>query len=186
MGNNKTIGINNDSRTDKHIFLTGEKQIGKSTIITKLIEALVNKDLRVNGIRSISEFEDDVRKVYLVPINAGIEDYNSKVLVGECVNHHITMKNTDVFDNEGTSIINSARNNADIIIIDEIGKMEKDASCYANQIISLLEQDDIKVIGVIQNMACGTLADYIRDNNKIEMIEVNIDNRDEIVGRILG
>ena len=61
-----------------HIFLTGEKQVGKSTLVSAVLDSV---GLKYGGLRSVSVFdENNDRNVYLVPADGGNDE--PAVLVG--------------------------------------------------------------------------------------------------------
>ena len=171
----------NQSIKPTHIFLTGEKQVGKST----LVSAVMSKtELRYSGLRSISVFdENNDRNVYLIPANK--ESKEKPALVGVCSHHHITEKHPEVFDEVGCRLLDCDKD-TQLIVIDEIGNMERDAKRYSERIIGLLERTDIRILGVVQKMANTDLAQVIRNHPNVRMIEVDEENREELVSVVLG
>lgn len=156
-----------------HIFLTGEKQVGKSTLVRRVLESA---GIPYGGLLSVSEIEDGIRRVYLRDIISEKE----KKLCGICINHHITRKNPEVFDSFGVSLLERAVDKA-LVVIDEIGNMESSADKYSTCIANLIEREDILVFGVLQNMARTALSDYIRESKNVMLYEVTEKNRDNLV-----
>ena len=164
-----------------HIFLTGEKQVGKSTLVSAV---LAKTELKYSGLRSISVFdENNDRNVFLIPANK--ESREQPVLVGVCSHHHITERRPEVFDEVGCRLLDYDKD-TQLIVIDEIGNMERDAKRYSERIIGLLERTDIRILGVVQKMANTDLAQVIRNHPNVRMIEVDEENREELVSVVLG
>ena len=164
-----------------HIFLTGEKQVGKSTLVSAVLSAA---GLKYGGLRSISVFDDNGnRNVFLVP--AGNGNQETTALAGVCSNHHITEKHPEVFDDAGCRFLDHD-GDVRLLVIDEIGNMERDASLYSDRIRTLLGQNDIRILGVVQKMAATDLADTVRKHPNVKLVEVNEHNRDSLVSEILS
>lgn len=170
--------------TPAHIFLTGEKHVGKSTLVTSI---LASTELRYKGLRSISVFdENNDRNVFIIPAETANRDNSIKTpaLVGVCSKRHIVLKKPEVFDDVGCSLL-EPDNDTQLIVIDEIGNMERDASLYSEKIYSLLERNDIRILGIVQKMAHTELSDTIRNHPNVRMIEVNEENRESLVLEVL-
>ena len=159
-----------------HIFLTGEKQVGKSTLVSAVLAAT---KLKYSGLRSISDFdENNDRNVYLIP--ASKDSAETQALVGVCSHHHITQRHPEVFDDVGCRLLDF-RPGTELVVIDEIGNMECDAIRYSERILSLLDRTDLRILGVLQKMARTDLAAAIRQHPNVRMIEVTPENRDNLV-----
>lgn len=172
-----------NNETPTHIFLTGEKQVGKSTLVSSVLDST---KLRYKGLRSISVFDDNNdRNVFIIPAGAGNSSTGeTRALVGICSNHHIVERRPEVFDKTGCHFLETDKD-TELIVIDEIGNIERDAKIYSEKIMSLLERTDIRILGVVQKMAHTEFADTIRNHPNVRMIEVDKNNRDELVQVVL-
>ena len=158
-----------------HIFITGEKHVGKSTLVNKVLE---KTSLPYGGVFSVSIFRGPDRMVYLTD-----EKGSEKTLCGICSSQHITDRRPRVFDTEGVRLLEKAASNS-LVVIDEIGNMENEASVYLTAIEELLSDSGKTVLGVIQKRACSVLASKIRTAPDILMYNVTEDNREELVNEI--
>ena len=171
----------NRSKEPVHVFLTGEKQVGKSTLVSAV---LFSVGLKYSGLRSISVFDEkNDRNVYLVPAGGGSNE--PAVLVGVCSNRHITERHPEVFDEVGCRLLDFDED-TELVVIDEIGNMERDAKRYSDKIMSLLDRTDVRILGVLQKKADSDLAQAIREHPNVRMIEVTEENRDALVPVIIG
>ena len=171
----------NQIRQQIHIFLTGEKHVGKSTLVSAV---LASAGLKYGGLRSISVFdENNDRNVYLVPANG--ENRESAVLAGVCSKRHITERHPEVFDDVGCRLL-EFDDDTKLVVIDEIGNMERDAERYSDKIMALLNRTDVRILGVLQKKADSDLAQAIRKHPNVRIIEVTEENRDKLVPVVIG
>ena len=159
-----------------HIFITGGKHVGKSTLVRKVLE---QTSLKYGGLFSVSEFNGPDRLVYLTD-----EKGKHKTLCGICSNHHVTDRRPEVFDSVGVELLEKAAGSNSLVVIDEIGNMEREACVYSRRIESLLEDGGKTVLGVLQERASSGLASKIRANSDILMYTVTEDNRNALVNEI--
>ena len=171
----------NRSKEPVHVFLTGEKQVGKSTLVSAVLSSV---GLKYGGLRSISVFDEkNDRNVYLVPAGGGSNE--PAVLAGVCSNRHITERHPEVFDDVGCRLLD-VDEDTELVVIDEIGNMERDAKRYSDKIMSLLDRTDVRILGVLQKKADSDLAQAIRKHPNVRMIEVTEENRTALVPVIIG
>ena len=171
----------NHGNRPTHIFLTGEKQVGKSTLVSAVLSSV---GMKFSGLRSISVFDEkNDRNVYLVPANGG--DDEPTALAGVCSNRHITERYPEVFDDVGCRLLDFDEDTR-LFVIDEIGSMERDPRRYSDRIMSLLDRTDIRILGVLQKKTDSDLAQAIRKHPNVRMIEVTEENRDDLVPVIIG
>jgi len=161
----------------KNIFLTGAPSSGKTTVIKKIIE---NLNHPANGFYTEEERVDGRRVGFLMNTLDGRKGYLA----------HQDIKSDFYIRRYGVCIENIERiavpsitpveNN--IIILDEIGKMECFSPAFKQATTNAIDASNI-VIGTI------TLGgdDFIREIKKkdMEIIEVTVDNRNLLPGIIL-
>lgn len=160
----------------RSIFLTGEKHVGKSTLISKVLASLDLAPGSLAGLRSLSVLSGQ-RDVYLVH-SSETKVSETSVLAGSCKASHMIESRPEAFDEYGAWCLANPPF-ASLILIDEIGNMERDARVYAKAVISAMQKPDALVLGVIQQRASGELADYIRSHAKL--VNVTLENRDSLL-----
>ena len=162
-----------------HVFLCGDKHVGKSTLVRKILEKAAYK---YDGLLSYSQFIDGDRHVFLKAVKGEGEG----VLCGICSKQHITQRRPEVFDMAGSAILLRAGLAADVVVIDEIGSMERDASIYSTCIRDLVNSEKPLVLGVLQDMAQTELAKWLRSRDNIIWYRVDEENRNSLVEQISG
>lgn len=162
-----------------HVFLCGDKHVGKSTLIKKILEKAAYS---YDGLLSFSRFIDGDRHVFL----KSFKGEEQGILCGICSKQHITERKPQVFDVQGCQILQKADSDSDVVVIDEIGSMEKDAQKYSKCIKNLVESQDPLVLGVLQDMAQTELAKWLRSRENIIWYRVTEENRDNLVTEISG
>jgi len=162
-----------------HIFLTGEIQIGKSTLIRRALSAFPNIKSGGYYTVTVADVPDAKGSVYIIPANepdVPLGDHNRagiRYRLG-----HGRKVFTQVFDNYGTQCL-SHTDGSDIIIMDEIGVMEREADIFSAKIIELLG-GETPILGVLRKSAETPLAQAIRSHPNVKIVEVTEQNRDSL------
>ncbi len=158
-----------------NIFLTGQIQVGKSTLIYKLLasDEFANADIR--GFRTLNKGKD----VYIMDAMADVEECTEENICGERILEGVSTMPTpylDVFDNLGTSLLEDIED-ADIVVMDEIGFLESEAYRFREKILEILDSDK-PVLGVLKKKPTEFL-ESVRNRDDVEVIEITSENRAE-------
>lgn len=163
-----------------HIFLTGEIQVGKSTVIA---EALKLVNISYGGFKTYfgPDRSSEDRLLYM---NAAEEQ---KIFTKENGIVHFKKDSlpeimTEKFEIRGVELIRSAKANAHLIVMDECGNLEQDAFEFQNEIIKTLDSKK-PVLGVIKLASTGW-TDRIRKHPRVKLITVTLENRNELPGTL--
>ena len=158
------------------LFLTGEIQIGKSTVIEKTLTLL---NITYGGFKTYfgPDRGSGDRLLYL---NAADEPnvFTEEKGIVRFRKGCPTWIDTDKFDAYGVELIRAARASADLLLMDECGNFERDARKFQQEIIASLD-DDQPVLGVIK-LASSGFTDELRNHPKVKLITVTRENRDEL------
>jgi len=160
-----------------NILLTGKPGVGKTTVIKKIIEKYKKN---ISGFYTEEIREKGNRVGFRIKNTDGEEgllshiDIKSKFKVGK---YSVNIRDIDRI---GVDSINRALNNdeMDIIVIDEIAKMELFSENFKNVVLSSLNSSKI-VVGVIQDKNIEFL-NRIRERKDVKIISITFQNRDEI------
>ena len=161
------------------IFLTGNPGIGKTTIIVKSIDGIKSaggfytREIRESGERVGFEI------VTLITGKTGIlahRDFNTIYRVGKYG------VNVEVFENLIDVEMEEAFKRANLIVIDEIGRMELYSEKFKKMINKILESD-FKILGVIQKKQKEFIK-KVRRMKDAQIFEVSPENREKILSYV--
>lgn len=165
----------------RHVILTGEVGAGKSTALRQMLRLL---DVRAEGIKTgayapreakektlyMRAYGDPAKGCPFARLPGGDKAYAARC-----------------FDAVGVQLLRRARRLGELIVIDELGRLECDAKDYQHELRITLD-GSLPVLAVLrQNKA--EWADWIRERPDIELLTVTQQNRDclpEIGAGILG
>lgn len=167
-----------------HIFLTGEVQVGKSTILQKTLSAL--RLSKVGGFRSVSvaDLPDGQMSVYLIPAGESMPemgDFN-RVGIRRGAGRGI-VKIPDAFERAGVQILSGAEDSG-LILMDEVGRMEQDAKLFSGRVLELLD-GATPILGVVQKIADTPLTNAIRQHPNVRVLTVTKENREAMAQEVL-
>jgi Predicted nucleotide kinase len=153
-----------------HLFLTGDRQIGKSTAIKKALE---HTALHAGGFCTywLQERETLALKSY--------SKGNGQV-VARRANGHM-QADAAAFNKTGVTLLADAK--CDVIVMDECGFLEEDARLFRQAVLSKLD-GDIPVLGVVRQRA-GGWTEQIICHPKVHLLHVTKENRDSVPDMIL-
>ena len=162
-----------------NFFLTGEKGIGKSTIINAVIDSFTGK---IGGFKTVRKYNDDGRiSFHFLNVSKNETPNDNNRLFYRCEN-----KNEEEITNKFNSFSYALDDfeSFDIVIMDEIGPHEEKASIFKDKIIKVLDSDKY-VLGVLQKTNSDFL-DSIKDRVDTKVYFVTEENRLEIKKMLLG
>ena len=170
-----------------HIVITGQKQVGKSTLVRKITEDLLkeNNRIKIYGLETKKETErkDDAGNtpVYIYEIEKP-RIQSEKNLAGFVSGiKGRTVVHTDVFDSYAP-VLERFAEHADLIVIDEIGFMESKSELFCKAVLKLLE-GDVPVLAVVRNQDTPFL-NSVRNHSNCQCFYVTEENRDWIESEI--
>jgi nucleoside-triphosphatase len=166
-----------------HIFLTGDIQVGKSTVINRYI---VRKKPRIGGFRTVigKHYADGGVDYHIIRAD-GADTFRKDNLVFHRGVPHSESGLTvygDIFDSAGSALLSDA-SDYDLIIMDELGPKEEGALIFQNSVQSCLA-GDIPVLGVVMKRQ-SVFLDKVRSSPSVTILEVTRENREDILQRLL-
>ncbi|WP_276934611.1 nucleoside-triphosphatase [Dielma fastidiosa] len=164
----------------KHLFLTGEKKVGKSSAIKKFLSialpdfsgyqtqpVMINERIRGYALHSFEALDEEENDV-IISVRAGVRR-------NICVE--------GIFDTIGVKIIQAAvAADAELVIIDELGKLEDNAPDFQAAIKQLLDSNH-RVLGVLQKKE-SKMSALLNERDDCEIIEISEADRDMAVDKI--
>jgi len=162
-------------------LLTGAPGVGKTTIIKQALAGFKGKaggfytqELRVHGVRQGFEIITlDGNSVILAHINIPSPYQVSKY--GVDINN---------LDQVGVSALRKATREGDIVVVDEIGKMELFSPAFREVVLEALESGK-RILGTIM-LPSHPWADKIKQRPEVKVLEVTRTNQREVLGEVVG
>jgi nucleoside-triphosphatase len=167
------------------IGITGLPNAGKTQALIKVIEMLEEGDQKVGGMITEPITKDNRRVGFYVmdwltkekDILAHV-DFESKIMVGRY------KVNLDALERVGVKAIESANDNCDIIIIDEVGRMEVESEKFVDVVKRVLEEDKPLIL-TLHKKSRNPLLQDIRRRDDVRILEVTPINRNLLPYKII-
>lgn len=154
----------------ENLFLTGRKHVGKSTI---LFSALEEYPVLVGGFRVDRVFQGRrLRAFRIIDLDTFSSAEISTARKGGW-NVHI-----EAFETVGVRAVKKGIRDADLIVMDELGRFEIPAYGFRQAVAEALESP-VPVIGVLKEDD-NPFLNEIRSREDTEIVEVIKENRDEV------
>lgn len=168
----------------RNIFITGEKRIGKTTILEKVLNKLnENYDLNVGGytcIRNIIEEKNKSSRTFYIKSLTNLKSYKiiENIVDGNNKTFNVYLES---FDTYAISLKEDLQN-SDLLVLDEIGPAEMDSDKYLNVLSEVLDSQKV-VIGVLKKHD-SELINKIRNREDVVLFEIDKINRNFIEDEI--
>ncbi|MCL2221662.1 MAG: nucleoside-triphosphatase [Oscillospiraceae bacterium] len=163
-----------------HVFLRGEKQVGKSTVISSYLEKSYKT---ADGFVTYWECTGEgVQQLYLAPYaKSGQAD---RRLIATKREHGLEPVHevTKLFDTYGKSLLENS-GKCDYIVMDELGFIEANAKEFIASVMSLIA-GDTPILGVVKESDVEYLC-RVRTHENVSLKEVTIKNRGEVLKWLL-
>ncbi len=167
------------------IGLSGLPGVGKTTTLEKTIAMLEEEGYKIGGMIT-EEVKEGNRRVGFYVIDWATKrkevfahrDFESRYKVGP-----YGIK-TDILDEVGVKALQDAMENADVIVIDEIGKMEVISKNFVAVVREILEMDKHMIL-TLHKKSRNPLLQEIRRRDDIRMLEVTPINRNLLPFKIV-
>ena len=166
----------------KNILLTGLPGSGKTSVILETIKRL--KDIKAGGFYTQEIREKGERKGFKITSLDGRESILSHI---DFKGPHKVSKYTVSIENLesiGVQALVEAIEKTDLIVIDEIGKMELFSEKFKEQVLKALDSKK-KVLGTIMQ-ASNPFADEIKKRKDVLVLEVTRENREKLIQEIIN
>ena len=165
----------------KHLFLTGDKQVGKSTLLRKLIEV---KRLECSGFETQAFYLRGERRGFTLHGRVDMPPYENDCICCARIEEKRSVPVLPVFDENGTKRLRISRSNsAPFILMDELGRLERQSQAFIDEIYACLDSDK-RVIGVLQK--CGSAhVEAISRRDDVTVITVTPENRDALLALLI-
>lgn len=161
-----------------HIFLTGERQVGKTTLLHHVLEDLGRTP---SGFETRPYYIADRIKGYYMHSLVPCEENDIPISI-----RHRTDASMPIllaFDDFGALVLRNSRTDAsDMILMDELGILEEQAEEFKREVFSCLNGEK-QVIGVVKK-ADSPFLNQIRSREDCLVLELTVENRGEIYNKL--
>jgi len=165
----------------KNILICGPPGVGKTTLVKKILK---NINLRAGGFYT-EEIKENNRRVGFKIISL---DNQEGILA------HISIKgakrvgrygvNIDDLESIGVKSLDRAPRNEDLVIIDEIGKMEIFSDKFKEKVLACLNSE--KFVLATIGIGGDKYISRIKERDDVTVFKMNRENRDELRDKVLS
>jgi len=167
------------------LILTGAPGVGKTTLLTKIVDALKAKGVSVGGMVSHEVRKDNVRVGFeILDLTSGKHGWLAHVngdgpQVGK---YHVNLGDLDRI---GTAAITQALEKCRVIAIDEIGPMELYSQKFKQAAAQALESKKL-VLVVVHGKAKDPLVTQVKRRVDAEIFNVTFSNREKLLEQLIS
>ena len=165
----------------KHLFLTGEKQVGKSTLLRRLI---TEKRLDCTGFETRAFYLDNARRGFTLHGRIEMPPYENDCICCARVGEKKSLPVLPVFEENGVAILQkSLASPSAFILMDELGRLERQADAFIAQIYACLDSQK-RVLGVLQKCSSEHVETIARRDD-VTVLTVTSENREELLAQLI-
>lgn len=165
----------------RHLFLTGDKQVGKSTLLRRLI---TEKQMDCTGFETRAFYLDNERRGFTLHGRVQMSPYENDCICCARVGEKKSVPVLPVFEENGVSILKkSLASPSAFILMDELGRLEKQAGAFIDQIYACLDSEK-RVLGVLQKCSSEHV-EAISKRDDVTVLTVTMENRDKLLSQLI-
>lgn len=159
----------------RHIIIAGKRQIGKTTLVDRLLEGF---DGSVYGFRTAAgkSMRKGYKSFFIHPAGAAVRTESEENHIGDG-NGIQPVGYPDAFDNYGVSCLEAEPGG--IIVMDELGFMEKDARRFCERVLELFD-GDIPILATAKSGHDIEFLNRLLDHPNADVYYITVENRDEL------
>ncbi|HHX51791.1 MAG TPA: hypothetical protein GX711_10170 [Clostridia bacterium] len=158
----------------KNIFLTGNKQVGKSTLINRVLEDF---PIIIHGFRTLPHYDQEMVTGFLMESLRPSITYRNKPYIGRQLEDGRWISVPRTFEEFGTGILlDCIESKPDLILMDELGFFETHAPLFQETVLKCLSST-LPVLGVIKAVS-NPFLDTIRSRDDLLILSVDPQNRE--------
>lgn len=158
-----------------HIFLTGDRRVGKSFLLQRVLSAL--KPQTSGFITAWGKADAEGTTPLILSDASGTR---SAVAACRYTDDRPRKVFPEVFETLGTECLENLQG---LVLMDELGRFESSTEKFRSAVFAVLDSD-LPVFGVVRDMEIPFL-DAVRNHPKTEVIRVTEENRDALFETVL-
>lgn len=159
----------------RHIIIAGKRQVGKTTLVDRLLEVFSGP---VYGFRTApgKSMKKGYKSFFIHPAGVADREESEENHIGDG-NGIQPLAYPETFDDYGVRCLEAGPDG--IIVMDELGFMEKDASVFCGRVLELLD-GDIPVLATAKSGHDIEFLNRVLSHPNADVYYINADNRDEL------
>lgn len=159
----------------KHIVIAGKRHVGKTTLVNRLLEG---REEPVYGFRTASGHcvRKGYKSFYIFPAGSGDRMESEENHIGDG-NGRGPIGYPDAFNNYGIKCLEAEPGG--IIVMDELGFMEKDAKAFCSRVLDLFD-GEIQIIATAKSGHDIDFLNKILNHPNADVYYITPENRDEL------
>lgn len=159
----------------RHIIIAGKRKTGKTTLVDRLLEG---SGARVYGFRTApgKSMKKGYRSFFIHPAGAAVRTESEENHIGDG-NGIQPVAYPEAFDGYGVKCLEAEPGG--IIVMDELGFMEKDAEKFCARVLELFD-GDIPVIATAKSGHDIEFLNKLLVHPNADVYYIDADNRDEL------
>ncbi len=164
-----------------HVLIVGPRQVGKSTLIRKVLETMDKPVLGFATKREDSLYNPELGyPIYIYPA-CGPRTQTSSNLLGYCHDRKPEV-NTEVFETFAETMQDTP-DAGSVILMDELGFMESNAEYFKSTVLKHLD-GHTPVIAAVKEKSTPFL-DQVKNHPNCKCFFINEENRDELTKEVI-
>lgn len=162
----------------KHVFLTGERQVGKSTLMNQVLCFLKQNP---SGFVTRPYYIEERVKGYYLHSLVPCKENDMPISIRHQASAIPILSSFNEF---GTLVLqHSRKDESSLILMDELGVLEEEAEAFKAEVLACLDGEK-RVVGIIKK-ADSPFLHQIRTRKDTSVLELTANNRAEIYNQLL-
>lgn len=160
----------------RHLFFTGDDNIDKQRPLQQLLDKLAPRFHTVSGFEKVmvpSAVDGASCETYLTVLGCAPVCDNDH-MIGIQWKDGFYNGFPEVFDHGGLRILDAIASDADLLVMNDIGRYEMAAPAYSDRLLHLLDADTL-IIGILQKRETDFF-EQVRKHPRVRLYEVTREN----------
>jgi nucleoside-triphosphatase len=180
---NDTLTPVNNSKTEyPFILIVGERGEGKTTFVQNIVTALADKNIDFTGFYALGQGEKDLRTGYELVLLPEKKRMQLSTRIAECGTPQKSFDfNADAISEGEKKLLHTKE--GEVIVIDEIGRMELEGEVWANAFSTVIERGKNPVIVTVRKANVESVFQKWSIKNSI-VVDINDGSVESVINKL--